>query len=173
MNYYARYFDTENVLKTPEELVAFLAGIPGLDMDNDLAQQIYAFCDEQTNQPRHFRLPNRKTFIVIKTTSPSLQEFKARGANGGISTLQQQRSSYQDIVPGIYSVTYRFRRAVVDPATGKCLYSDEKFKAEVKAESQQECYEKVVDYLRNHPDVEPRSQFPGIKGSAFKAELIA
>lgn len=174
MNYYARYFDVENVLKTPEELVAWLAGVPGIEMDDVLADSIYSFCDEQTNTPKHFRLQNHKTFIVIKTTSNSLDEFKQRGAQGGSlpQEQKQQRSSYAEIIPGTYSVTYRFRRAVADPETGKCRYSDEDFAAEIHAESQQECYNKVVEYLQNHPDIDKRCQFPGIKGSAFNAELI-
>jgi hypothetical protein len=40
------------------------------------------------------------------------------------------------------------------------------------AQSQRQCFEVVLDHLKNHPDVDPRSQYPSIKSQNFKATLI-
>ena len=69
MNYYARYFDSEGVFPTPEDLVDFISSIPQILMTDELSDAIHKFCTDKTSFPRHFRLPNKNTFIVIKTNA--------------------------------------------------------------------------------------------------------
>ena len=179
MNYYARYFDSEGVFSTPEALVDFIANIPQILMNEELANAILSFCADKTSHPRHFRLPNKNTFIVIKTTATSLEEFKTRGANGGIVSADSkeqnapQISPLEEIKPGKYEVRMVFRRAIVNPETRKCSFVEETFEVEMLAQSQRQCFEVVLEHLKNHPDIDPRSQYPSIRSAAnFSAKLV-
>lgn len=175
MNYYARYFDSEGVFPTPDALVDFIAGIPQITMTEELSDAIRKFCVDKTSYPRHFRLPNKHTFIVIKTNSETLDEFKTRGANGGVmpaESKEAKQSPTDEIRPGKYAVSITFRRAIVNPETHKCGFVEETFEVEMLAQSQRQCFEVVTEYLRNHPDIDTRSQYPSIRSSNFKAALL-
>ena len=177
MNYYARYFDDEGVFSSADELTDFIASLPSINMTDELAFDIQEFCCEQTTYPRHFRLPNKTTFIVIKTNSQTLEEFKTRGANGGCAVPQNQQkadniSPYDQIVPGRYMVRMQFRRAYVNPLTNKCLYSDDEIQISMLAQSQRQCYDEVVEYLRSREDIDQRSQYPSIRSNNFSATLV-
>ncbi len=173
MNYYARYFDSESVLNTPNELVNFIASIPQITMTDELSAAILKFCEDKTSFPRHFRLPNKHTFIVIKTNASSLDEFKTVGANGGVQNTEAKNSAMDELRPGKYRVSMTFRRAVVTPESRKCLFVDELFEVEMLAQSQRQCYEVVLEHLKNHPDLDARSQFPSIRSDNFTATLLS
>ncbi len=63
-----------------------------------------------------------------------------------------------------------FKRVVLIPATGKHEYRDTRFVARCKALSGVDCYNRVVDYLRQH--VDNRSQFPSAKGKNFQFSYL-
>ena len=176
MNYYVRYFETEGVFPTPQALVEFVANIPQITMTDELADGIYGFCEDKTSFPRHFRLPNKNTFIVIKTTASTLEEFKERGASANSANAAEQKevklSPADEIHPGRYNVKMVFRRAIVNPDTRKCSFVEETFEVEMLAQSQRQCFDVVIDYLKNHPDVDSRSQYPSIRSSNFQATLV-
>ena len=65
-----------------------------------------------------------------------------------------------------------FKRVVPIPGTNKFQYQDTRFKARCKAHNMQECYERIVDHLRSRQDVDPRSQFPSVKGKNFSCSYI-
>ena len=176
MNYYARYFDSEGVFETPELLVEFISSIPQIVMTEELSDAVLKFCADKTSFPKHFRLPNKNTFIVIKTTAASLEEFKTRGANGGnipAEPKEPKPTVADEIHPGLYDVSIAFRRAIVNPETRKCSFVEEVFEVEMLAQSQRQCFDVVTEHLKNHPDVDPRSQYPSIRSSNFKAVLIS
>jgi hypothetical protein len=50
---------------------------------------------------------------------------------------------------------------------------EETFEAEMLAQSQRQCFEVVMEHLKNHPDVDPRSQYPSIRSSNFSATLLS
>ncbi|MBR5466548.1 MAG: hypothetical protein IKU79_03985 [Bacteroidaceae bacterium] len=184
MNYYVRYFDSEEVLSSPEALVEYVASIPQIIMTEELADAILKFCEDKTSFPRHFRLPNKNTFIVIKTNAETLEEFKTRGANGGSLTPQQPSDSdnlenkevkvspADEIKPGLYDVTMIFRRAIVNPETRKCSFVEETFRVEMLAQSQRQCFDVVIEHLKSHPDIDSRSQYPSIRSTNFKAVIV-
>ncbi len=176
MNYYARYFDSESVLPTPRALVDFIASVPQITMTEELEGAILKFCEDKTSFPRHFRLPNKHTFIVIKTNASSLDEFKTVGANGGIArgeAKEPKNSVVDELHPGKYNVRVLFRRAVVNPETHKCAFVDETFEVEMLAQSQRQCYDVVLEHLKNHPDIDARSQYPSIRSANFTATLLS
>lgn len=175
MNYYARYFDSEGVFPTPEALVDFIASIPQICMTEELADAMLKFCADKTSFPRHFRLPNKSTFIVIKTNSSTLEEFKTRGANGGVmpsENREPRRMPADEIHPGVYDAVMTFRRAVVNPRTNKCCFVEDMLQVEMQANSPRQCYDAMLEYLKNNPDVDPRSQYPSVRSSSFKVKVL-
>ncbi len=144
-------------------------------MTAELEAAILKFCEEKTSYPRHFRLPNKHTFIVIKTNATSLEEFKTVGANGGVRSTEDKEpktSAVDEVHPGTYRVSLTFKRAVVNPTGRKCIFVDETFEVEMQAQCQRQCYETVLDYLKQHPDIDERSQYPSIRSANFSAVLV-
>ena len=72
--------------------------------------------------------------------------------------------------PGWYEGMIDFKRVLLVPGTGKYQYRDTQFIANVKANSGMECYNRIVDYLRER--VDERSQFPSAKGKNFKFRYL-
>ena len=113
---------------------------------------------------------------MIKTTATSLEEFKTRGANGGNTPAEPKEPKItlaDEIHPGMYDVSMTFRRAIVNPETRKCSFVEETFEVEMLAQNQRQCFDVVIEHLKNHPDVDTRSQYPSIRSSNFSATLIS
>ena len=66
---------------------------------------------------------------------------------------------------GWYEGSLDFKRVVLIPATGKFEYRDTHFVANVKAMSGQDCYDRIIEHLRER--VDSRSQFPSVKGKNY------
>ena len=73
-------------------------------------------------------------------------------------------------MPGWYEGTLDFKRVVLIPATGKHEYRDTHFVANVKATSGLDCYNRIVEHLRDR--VDSRSQFPSAKGKNFNYRYL-
>jgi hypothetical protein len=80
-----------------------------------------------------------------------------------ISKLNEERF-------GWYEGTLDFKRVQMVPGTGKFQYRDTRFVARLKAASGQDCYNRIIDHLSQR--VDPRSQFPSVKGKNFKFEYL-
>lgn len=180
MNLYIRYFDKEVVVQKVEEAVAFLSEIPGFEPDDYFVSDFVSYVNGPILYPKRYKVRNRSYFIVIKTTAKDLEEFKANGANAPILTpeppqvveKERPRSPYQAENVGWYEAEVTFNRVLANPVTGKSRYFSTDFIARVKAISVQDCYERVIDYLRHREDIDSRSQFPSIKGRNFRATFL-
>lgn len=84
--------------------------------------------------------------------------YRDRMNSNVINALQNQHF-------GWYEGTFDFKRVVTIPTTGKNEYRDTRFVVQCKAMSGQDCYNRIVDYLRGC--VDSRSQFPSAKGKNF------
>lgn len=71
---------------------------------------------------------------------------------------------------GWYEAEYDFKRVVVIPTTGKNEYRDTHFVVRCKAMSGMDCYNRMVEYLRDC--VDSRSQFPSAKGRSFSFRYL-
>ena len=71
---------------------------------------------------------------------------------------------------GWYEGTLNFKRVVYIVATGKYEYRDTIFVAQCKSISGIDCYNRIVDYLRDR--VDSRSQFPSAKGKNFNFRYL-
>lgn len=76
-------------------------------------------------------------------------------------------SLLSDEIEGWYDGTLIFKRVIAIPGTNKFQYKDTRFRAQCKAKSPIDCYNRIVEYLRNRQDVDLRSQFPSPKGRNF------
>ena len=176
MNLYIRYFDEECVVSSAEEAYDFLTSLPGITLDEGFIKDLRQYMESPMPYPKRYKVRPRVYFIVIKTTATTLAEFKVNGGRtqslaGGEEKKASPRFSLNDR-PGWYEGEILFKRVVPIPGTNKFQYQDTRFKARCKAHNMQECYERIVDYLRSRQDVDPRSQFPSVKGKNFSCSYI-
>lgn len=171
MNLYLRYFDQETFVTNVEEAIDFLKSIPEIGVDQALENDIREYAASDVTYPKRYKVRPRVYFIVIKTTAASMQDFKEKKALRSSATVEQQGNVSPVVVhlteerAGWYEGTLDFKRVVLVPATGKFEYRDTHFVANVKALSGIDCYNRIVDYLRQR--VDSRSQFPSAKGKNF------
>ena len=178
MNIYLRYFDNETLVSDVEQALDFLQSIPDIDVDDSMATDLRHFVESNVMYPKRYKVKTRAYFIVIKTTASSLEEFKEIGAIGhkanDIPTAEKRirTESFTQQQLGWYEAAINFKRVLTHPITRKSQYLDTEFVAQVKAESIQDSYNKVIDHLRSRNDVDPRSQFPSIKGRNFTCTYL-
>ena len=175
MNLYIRYFDEETLVYSVEEALAFLASLGDVEVNDSIAIELEKFMASNAMYPKHIKVNQRSFFIVIKTTASTMEEFKAKGANQVKPEKVAQKealANYGKPQPGWYEARITFKRVISHPETQKSQYVDTPFVCKLKAESVQECYDKVLDHLRNRQDVDPRSQFPSIKSANFEFSYL-
>ena len=73
---------------------------------------------------------------------------------------------------GWYDAALTFKRVIQIPETNKFQYKDTRFRAKLKASSPLDCYNRIVNHLRNRQDVDPRSQFPSAKSTNFEYKFL-
>lgn len=172
MNLYIRFFESEVLVSSVQEAFDFLQSLPSVDLDEFLMNDIKAFYESNNMYPKRYKVHGRSYFIVIKTTATSLEEFKANGNMGRDEEVEKASADKRDVfaenLPGWYDGSILFKRVIPIPETQKFQYVDTRFVARVKAHSKQECYNRILDHLRTRQDVDPRSQFPSIKGRNFE-----
>lgn len=185
MNIYIRYFNDEVLVQTVEEALDFISGIQGFVLTPQFEDDFRQYIDSSMPYPKRYKVRARVYFIVIKTMAASLEEFKANGKGGGelpenypaaddpvhrdfLRPKDQIRLRLNDELPGWYEGEVNFKRVVINPQTGKFDYKDTSFIARLKARSAQDCYNRIIDHLRNRPDIDPRSQFPSPKGKNYR-----
>ena len=179
MNLYIRYFQNEIVVKSVEEACEFLSNIPDIKVDDALANDLRRFLtDPSAKFPKRFKVKGRSYFIVIKTPLESVREFQEhRNDKCDEKVLRQaerrdKMDSISRIRVGWYDACLTFKRVVSHPATQKFMYCDTPFRVRLKASSVQNCYDRIVDHLRARGDVDPRSQFPSVKGRSFEYTFL-
>lgn len=185
MNLYIRYFNDEIVATSVEDALDFIRGIQGFAVTPQFEADFRQYAEGNLPYPKRYKVRTRVYFIVIKTTATNLTEFKANGKGGQaieegdvptdfsperpmVRLKQQMQLRLTDEMPGWYEGAMRFKRVVRNSITGKFNYLDTTFVARVKAHNPMECYERIIDHLRTRSDVDPRSQFPSIKGKNFR-----
>ena len=175
MNLYIRYFDEEALVYSVEEALDFLSSLDDVEITDEMINELEKFMNSSAMYPKHIKAHARSFFIAIKTTANSMEEFKAKGA-GQIKmekTAQKEAmAQYSKPQPGWYSAYVLFKRVVSFPETLKSHYVDTPFACKVKAESAQDCYDKVISHLRSRQDIDTRSQFPSIKSANFEWNFL-
>lgn len=176
MNLYIRYFDFETLVYSVEEAISFLASIPEIGMDENLAADIRDYVASDMHYPKRYKVRPRIYFIIIKTTAQSLQDFKdkkalnpvlQKSANTETASAVTRLAQEQE---GWYEGQLFFKRVVMVPGTGKFEYQDTQVVYQCKAVSPLDCYDRIIAYLRTR--VDSRSQFPSAKGKNFKFKYL-
>ena len=186
MNLYIRYFDDECVVSTVEEALDFISNFPDFRITPQFIEDFRQYAEGPMPYPKRYKVRTRVYFIVIKTNASSLSEFKANGKGVAeneevvdgespmmpeMSMRQRQkelvRSHLQAERPGWYEASICFKRVVYVPERDRYDYIDTTFAAQLKAHSAQDCYDRIMDHLRSRADIDPRSQYPSVRGKNF------
>lgn len=181
MNLYLRYFDSETLVHHVEDAIDFLYSIQEIDMNPELEADIREYVASDVYYPKRYKIRPRVYFIIIKTEAATMLDFKQKKAlrsnmlpgngdnpfNDSAANVLTRLSAEKH---GWYQGALDFKRVVQIPATGKFEYRDTHFVAACKAHSGIDCYNRIVEYLRDR--VDPRSQFPSAKGKNFKFNFL-
>lgn len=173
MNLYIRYFDEECLVHTLDEAFNFLSSLQDITLDQNLKADLREYVESSMPYPKRYKVRPRVYFIVIKTEASSLADFKAKkmrepGEPAVVSRKASAAEQLMDEHPGWYEGSLTFKRVVMIPGTGKFQYRDTVFSARVKAYSGMDCYNRIINHLRNRQDVDERSQFPSARGRNFR-----
>ena len=180
MNIYARYFDQDILVYNLDELIDFLSNIPDIQVTQELIDDIRNYVEGDMPYPKRYKIRPRVYFILIKTTAESLEAFKANKKQAAPPVVENEIQNKKEIrasqlteeVYGWYKGTINFKRVIQIPGTGKFQYQDTVFSALTKATSGQDCYNIIVNHLKNRQDVDLRSQFPSAKGNNFEFKFV-
>jgi len=174
MNLYLRYFDREILVTNVDDAIAFLAEIEEIGMNPVLERDIREYAASDVVYPKRYKVRPRIYFIIIKTEALTMQDFKDKKAvhpsAGGAKPATPAMVRLNEERYGWYEGAIDFKRVLMVPGTGKFQYRDTHFEACCKAESGQDCYNRIIDHLSGR--VDPRSQFPSAKGKNFKFRFL-
>lgn len=176
MNLYIRYFDKEAFAFSVDEAINFLSGISEIGMNPELEADIREYAASDVCYPKRYKVRPRVYFIIIKTAAACMQDFKDKKALRAMTAADHRDGVASPVarlaeeMPGWYEGTLDFKRVVLIPATGKHEYRDTHFVANVKATSGLDCYNRIVEHLRDR--VDSRSQFPSAKGKNFNYRYL-
>ena len=152
-----------------------MRSIDEIEMDPLLEADIRAYVASDVFYPKRYKIHPRVYFIIIKTEAATMQDFKdKRAVHSGDEVRAKQVAPaivrLNEECEGWYEGLLEFKRVLLVPGTGKFQYRDTQFCARVKAFSGLDCYNRIVDHLRER--VDERSQFPSAKGKNFKFRFI-
>jgi hypothetical protein len=172
MNLYIRYFDRETLATSVDEAIDFLASIEEVGMNPVLESDIREYAASDVFYPKRYKIRPRVYFIIIKTDASTMEDFKDKKALRGNPMVAERNRSASPVImklneecEGWYEGVMDFKRVQLVPGTGKFQYRDTHFVAQVKAMSGIDCYNRIVEHLRQR--VDDRSQFPSAKGKNF------
>ena len=179
MNLYVRYFDYETLATNMNEVAEFISSIKEINVDENSLARVKNFWESDNAYPFRLKVSFSNYVLFLKTDAHDLPEFKyleqLRKENNGDGvapqTMSEKKRSLLDALnepkEGWYEATLMFKRVVQIRTTNKFQYRDTRFKVRLKAASPMDCYNRVVEHLRNRQDVDPRSQFPSAKSANF------
>ena len=187
MNLYLRFFNDEVLVENADQAIEFLTKLPEMKISDTISRELQQYAESNNPYPKRFKISPKVYFIVIKTTAQTMEEFKSYAENTATNTaadatleekpelhLETGKAALARTLsterPGWYQATIKFKRVMSVEGTNKFRYVDTEFCARLKAYSVQDCYNRVIDHLRTRADVDPRSQFPSIRGRNFKAD---
>ena len=184
MNLYVRYFDNETLATTMDEVVGFVNSINEINVDENSLGRIKSFWESANVYPFRLKVSFSNYVLFLKTDAKDLAEFKyfeqlrKENKEGETTpqTMSEKKRSLMDTLSetneGWYEASLMFKRVVQIRSTNKFQYRDTRFRVRLKATSPIDCYNRIVEHLRNRQDVDPRSQFPSAKSSNFEYSFL-
>lgn len=147
-------------------------------MNANLERDVRDYAKSDVYYPKRYKIRPRVYFIIIKTEAATMADFKDKravhgtGSNGNARSTENGRYASPTLArlseekEGWYEGVVDFKRVQMVPGTGKFQYRDTHFVARCKASSGVDCYQRIIDHLRQR--VDSRSQFPSVKGKNFR-----
>lgn len=183
MNLYVRFFDYEALVPTEEAVIDFLATIPQIRMESISEKKLHKYVEGDSAYPFKGKVDDRNYFIVIKTEANTLEEFLVAqqeiNQHPVGSTKKQPGEmpmSRENMLAiereGWYEAGLVFKRAMPGNENRKFQYVDTPFRVRLKAKSGLHCYTRIVEHLKARPEVDPRSQYPSVKGKNFHFRFL-
>ncbi len=175
MNLYIRYFERETLVDNVDAAIRFLSEIEEIGVDATLEKDIRNYYNSDTYYPKRYKIRPRVYFILIKTEAKTMLDFKEKRAVHATADARSRKNSpamvkLNEEKFGWYEGVLDFKRVQVVPGTGKFQYRDAHFVARCKAASGMDCYNRIIDHLRER--VDERSQFPSAKGKNFAFKFL-
>lgn len=183
MNLYVRYFDSETLATNMDEVAEFVFSIKEINVDQSALTRIKNFWESSNLYPFRLKVSFSNYILFLKTEAHDLSEFKyfeqlkkENKINAMPQGNSEKRRSTLEILneekEGWYEASILFKRVVQIRDTNKFQYKDTRFKVRLKALSPMDCYNRIVEHLRNRQDVDPRSQFPSAKSANFTYKFL-
>jgi hypothetical protein len=174
MNIYLRYFDNETLVHNVDEAIDYLSTLSEIEVTPELEEDLRNYVASSVLFPKRYKVRSRVYFIVIKTEAQTMQDFKEKKAVRSKSALvaeakANEQKRLNEALVGWYEGTLDFKRVIMNHM-GKCEYRDTSFTVHCIANSQQDCYNRIVEHLSSR--VDKRSQFPAAKGKNFTCRFL-
>lgn len=183
MNLYVRYFDHDTLATNMDEVAAFLNSLHDVKVNDDMFGRIASFIQSDSAYPFRLKVSYSNYILFLKTDAKDLAEFKYREkmrkqqqAENHMTMAEKKRNQLQILSQehvGWYEASMLFKRVIMDPETGKCQYCDTVFRVKLTAQSPMDCYNRILQHLKNRQDVDPRSQFPSVKSNNFQYQFLS
>ena len=182
MNLYVRYFDREYLAKSVEDAIGFLQSIEEIKLESNAASRITTFLNSSNIYPFRLKVSYSNYVLFLKTAAETLEQFKEEEALRKeqnlerVVTMAERKKSILDALNeekiGWWEAGLTFKRVLTIPETGKCKYVDTPFRVRLRAFSAMDAYNRIIEHLKNRPEVDPRSQFPSAKSDKFEYQFI-
>ena len=142
-----------------------------------LEEDIREYAASDVYYPKRYKIRPRVYFIIIKTEAATMLDFKEKRAVHSMPSSGEREKILSPVIAHLTEEHMGWQEGVIDfkrvlqvPGTGKYQYRDTHFVAQCKAVSGLDCYNRIVDHLRQR--VDSRSQFPSAKGKNFKFRYL-
>lgn len=155
-----------------DEALDFIGSLHEIEITQQLVEELHEYANGKVRYPKRYKVRPRVYFIIIKTEAATLQDFKDKKALNPAPVNSEQKlleMALQTQCEGWYEGTFIFKRVIVNHL-GKCEYRDTTFTVRCKAQSPQDCYNRIKEHLEQR--VDKRSQFPSIKGKNFSYTFL-
>lgn len=183
MNLYVRYFDSETLATSMDEVAEFVCSIKEINIDQNSLARIRNFWESNNLYPFRLKVSYSNYVLFLKTDARDLAEFKyfeQLKKENKIDSMPQgnleKRQSILDVLnevkEGWYEASILFKRVVQIRDTNKFQYKDTRFTVRLKATCPMDCYNRIIEHLRNRQDVDSRSQYPSAKNANFTYKYL-
>ena len=182
MNLYVRYFDHEYLAKSVEDALGFLQSIQEIKVESNAASRITTFLNSSNLYPFRLKVSYSNYVLFLKTEAETLEQFKEEEAlrkeqkQERVSSMAERKKSILDALNeekiGWWEAGLTFKRVLTIPETGKCKYVDTPFRVRLRAMSAMDAYNRILEHLKNRPEIDQRSQFPSAKSDKFEYQFI-
>lgn len=182
MNLYVRYFDHEYLAKSVDDAINFLRSIEEIKLESNAGSRIATFLSSSNIYPFRLKVSYSNYVLFLKTEAETLDQFKEEEAMRKeqkmerVASMAERKKSIMDALNeeniGWWEAGLTFKRVLIIPETGKCKYVDTPFRVRLRAFSAMDAYNRIIEHLKNRPEIDPRSQFPSAKSDKFEYQFI-